>query len=39
MVPYHSCHIYGIWRNKEVGRCFKVIIWGGYASHKGEQFL
>ena len=39
MVPCHSCHIYGIWRSKEVEGHFKVIIWGGNASHKGELFL
>ena len=39
MVPWHSCHNFGIWRNKvvEEGR-FKVIIWGGNASHKGGDF-
>ena len=39
MVPWHSCHNFGIWRNKvvEEGR-FKVIIWGGNASHKGGNF-
>ena len=30
----HICHVYGICRSKE-GGCFKVIIWGGNASHKG----
>ena len=25
MVPCHICHIYGIWRNKEVGGCFKAL--------------
>ena len=34
MVPCHSCHIYGIWTSKEVGGRFKVITWGGKASHK-----
>ena len=40
MVPCHSCHIYGIWTSKEVGGRFKVITWGGKASHKegGGQF-
>ena len=33
MMPCHICHIYGIWRNKEVEGCFKVIIWGGNARH------
>ena len=28
MVPFHSCHVFGIWRGKEVRRGFKVIIWG-----------
>ena len=23
MVPYHSCHIYGIWSSKEVGYALK----------------
>ena len=42
MVPCHSCNIYGIWRSKEVGGRFKVIICGGNASHKVKgtgQFL
>ena len=40
MVPCHSYHIYGIWRSKEIGGCFKVIIWGSNASHKEVgQFL
>ena len=34
MVLSHSCHIYRIWRSKDVKGCFKVIIWGGNASHK-----
>ena len=29
IVHCHSCHIYGIWRRKEVGVHFKVIIWDG----------
>ena len=29
MMPWQICHIYGIWRSKEVWRRFKVIIWGG----------
>ena len=24
MMPCHICHIYGIWKNKEVGGCFKL---------------
>ena len=36
MMLCHSCHIYGIWRNKDLGGCFKVIVWGGNASHKDE---
>ena len=37
MVPGHSCHIYEIWRSKEVkDALFKVIMWGGNASHNGE---
>ena len=34
-VSSHSCHIYGIWRSKEVGGHVKVIISGGNASRKG----
>ena len=34
MMHCHICHIYGIWRSKEVKECFKIIIWGGNASHK-----
>ena len=29
----HSCHIYGVRRNKEVGGHCKVIILGGNANH------
>ena len=34
MLPCHSCNIYGVWRSKEVGRCFKAIICGGKESHR-----
>ena len=40
MMLCHSCHIYGIWRNKDLGGCFKVIVWGGNACHKdGGVFM
>ena len=41
MVPLHSCHISGIWRNKVVGERFKIIIWGSKASCKrrGPVFM
>ena len=36
MVPWYICHTYEICRSKEVQRgCFKVIIWGCSANHKG----
>ena len=38
MIPCHSCHIYGIWRSKGIGRRFKVIIWDGNKSHKERTF-
>ena len=42
MVPYDSCHIYGIWtsRSKKVWRRFKAINWGGNASRRrGTLFI
>ena len=38
MVLCDSCHMYGIWRSKEVRKA-KVIIGGGNASHQEGQFL
>ena len=39
MVLCHACHIYGIWGSKEVEGQFRIIIWGGNASHKEGKFL
>ena len=33
--PCHVCHIYGIWRSKEVGEALKLTFRGGNANHKG----
>ena len=33
MLSYYSSHIYRTWKNTEIGRDFKITIWG--ASHKG----
>ena len=39
MVPCDSCHIYRIWRGKEVRGRFEVIIWGSNGSYKGTIFM
>ena len=38
MVSFYICHIYGTWRNIDVGGHFKVIICGGKLQ-RGWKFL
>ena len=38
MMPCHSCHIFGIWRNKEIKDALKLLFKVGMQATNGDRF-